>query len=66
MDVREVRDHFEEEALEYDKAILRIVPLYHEQHEIILRILLALFPFHYIQRDKTLALSKRRPRVRRL
>jgi tRNA (cmo5U34)-methyltransferase len=39
MDVKQVQDHFEEEALEYDKAILRIVPFYHEQHEIILQIL---------------------------
>jgi len=39
MNVKQVQDHFEEEALEYDKAILRIVPFYHEQHEIILQIL---------------------------
>jgi len=39
MDVKHVQDHFEEEALEYDKAILRIVPFYHEQHEIIRQIL---------------------------
>lgn len=39
MNVKQVQDHFEEEALEYDKTILRIVPFYHEQHEIILQIL---------------------------
>ncbi len=39
MDTSHVKDHFEEEALEYDKAILRLVPFYHEQHEIIIRLL---------------------------
>jgi tRNA (cmo5U34)-methyltransferase len=39
VDVKQVRDHFEEEALEYDNAILRIVPFYHEQHDIIVQIL---------------------------
>jgi tRNA (cmo5U34)-methyltransferase len=39
MDLSAVRSHFDEEALEYDKAILRLVPHYHEQHEIMLQLL---------------------------
>ncbi len=38
-DPKQVRDHFEEEALEYDRSILRLVPHYHEQHEILLQLL---------------------------
>jgi tRNA (cmo5U34)-methyltransferase len=34
-----VRTHFDEEALEYDRSILRLVPHYHEQHEVILELL---------------------------
>ena len=41
MDTDRVRDHFQEEALAYDEAILRLVPRYHEQHGI----LLSLLPF---------------------
>ncbi|HEY7555240.1 MAG TPA: methyltransferase domain-containing protein [Candidatus Binatia bacterium] len=39
MDLKLVRDHFEQEAMEYDSSILRLVPHYHEQHEIILQLL---------------------------
>jgi tRNA (cmo5U34)-methyltransferase len=39
MDLNTVRAHFDEEALEYDQSILRLVPHYHEQHELILQLL---------------------------
>jgi tRNA (cmo5U34)-methyltransferase len=39
MDTEQVRDHFEVEALEYDGSILRLVPHYQEQHQIILQVL---------------------------
>ena len=39
MDLKTVRSHFDEEALEYDQSILRLVPHYHEQHEVILQLL---------------------------
>jgi tRNA (cmo5U34)-methyltransferase len=39
MDLETVRSHFDEEALEYDQSILRLVPHYHEQHEVILQLL---------------------------
>jgi len=39
MDLNTVRAHFDEEALEYDRSILRLVPHYHEQHELIIQLL---------------------------
>ena len=41
MDPRHIRDHFQNEAPIYDEGILRIVPHYVEQHDVIL----ALLPF---------------------
>jgi len=39
MDLNVVRSHFDEEAVDYDQSILRLVPHYHEQHEVMLQLL---------------------------
>jgi tRNA (cmo5U34)-methyltransferase len=39
MNLDRVSEHFEEEALDYDRSILRLVPHYHEQHAVMLSLL---------------------------
>jgi len=38
-DRRRVREHFEEEAVVYDRSILRLVPHYEEQHDVLLQLI---------------------------
>lgn len=39
MDIKEVAEHFEKEAFGYDDLITKLIPKYHEQHEIILKLI---------------------------
>ena len=36
MTLNNVREHFEQEAFSYDNLILKLIPYYHEQHQVML------------------------------